>query len=51
MRKTFGYHAYQATKDVAVLMDMFNHAAPSITLRYIGISNEKNNSIIKKLKY
>ena len=51
MRKTFGYHTYQMTKDVAMLMDMFNHAAPEITLRYIGISNEKNNSVIKKLRY
>ena len=35
LRKTFGYHAYKANKDVALLMDIFNHSDESITLRYI----------------
>jgi integrase len=37
LRKTFGYHYYQKTKNVHVLRDLFNHSAPSITLRYIGV--------------
>lgn len=40
LRKTFGYHFYQRTKDVALLQDIFNHSAPSITLRYIGINQD-----------
>jgi integrase len=40
LRKTFGYHFYQRKKDVALLQDIFNHAAPSITLRYIGINQD-----------
>lgn len=40
MRKTFGYHFYKKTKDVALLQEMFNHSAPSITLRYIGINQD-----------
>ena len=40
MRKTFGYHFYQKTHDVALLQQMFNHSAPSITLRYIGINQD-----------
>lgn len=40
MRKTFGYHYYQKTKDVATLMAIFNHASPTITLRYIGINQD-----------
>ncbi|WP_017187839.1 site-specific integrase [Alkalibacillus haloalkaliphilus] len=40
LRKTFGYHFYKRTKDVALLQDIFNHSAPSITLRYIGINQE-----------
>lgn len=51
LRKTFGYHTYLITKDVAMLMDIFNHSSADITLRYIGISQEKNNQTIKKLKY
>jgi len=38
LRKTFGYHHYQQHKDIAVLQDIFNHSAPSITLRYIGLT-------------
>ena len=41
MRKTFGYHYYRKTHDVATLMRIFNHSAPSVTLRYIGIEREQ----------
>jgi integrase len=40
LRKTYGYHFYQKTKDVAMLQELFNHSAPSITLIYIGINQE-----------
>jgi integrase len=39
LRKTFGYHFYQKTKNVTMLKDLFNHSAPSVTLKYIGISS------------
>ncbi|QBX23344.1 integrase [Streptococcus phage Javan126] len=41
MRKSFGYHMYQKTQDIAMLMEMFNHSSPDITLRYIGINQER----------
>lgn len=41
MRKTFGYHYYRRTNDVAALQTLFNHSAPSVTLRYIGITDEE----------
>lgn len=41
MRKTFGYHYYQKTKDIATLMEIFGHSAPSITKRYIGITEDE----------
>lgn len=41
MRKTFGYFHYKRNKDVAVLQSIFGHAAPSITLRYIGITQDE----------
>lgn len=41
MRKTFGYHHYKRFKDVAILQEIFNHAAPSITKRYIGIRQDE----------
>lgn len=44
MRKTFGYHHYKQYKDVAILQEIFNHAAPSITKRYIGIRQDEINA-------
>ena len=41
MRKTFGYFHYQQFHDVALLQTIFNHSSPSITLRYVGINQEK----------
>ena len=35
LRKTFGYFHYMQYKDIALLMELFNHSAPSITMRYI----------------
>ena len=51
MRKTFGYTYYQATKDVATLMDIFNHSSQSITLRYIGITEEQVENSIKSISF
>lgn len=46
LRKTFGYHFYQKTKDVAMLQKIFGHASPSVTLRYIGISDDMNDQAL-----
>jgi len=47
LRKTFGYHYYLETKDIAFLMDVFNHSSPSVTLRYIGINQDE---IVKRMR-
>ena len=47
MRKTFGYHFYKKTKDVATLMKIFSHSAPSITERYIGITQDEIDDSLK----
>lgn len=41
LRKTFGYHFYKANQNVAMLQQLFNHSSPSITLRYIGITQDE----------
>lgn len=41
MRKTFGYTYYKATNDIATLMTIFNHSSQAITLRYIGMTDER----------
>ena len=48
LRKTFGYHFYQAYKDIALLQCIFNHSAPSVTLRYIGIDQDMIDSSLKE---
>jgi integrase len=46
LRKTFGYHFYKRTHDIAMLQEIFNHSAPSITLRYIGINQDSMDEAI-----
>ena len=41
LRKTFGYWHYQNYHDIAILMKIFNHSSPSITLRYIGVEDDE----------
>jgi integrase len=47
LRKTFGYWHYKQYKDVAILQDIFNHSAPSITLKYIGINDDIKDKTIE----
>ncbi|MBQ5445945.1 MAG: tyrosine-type recombinase/integrase [Lachnospiraceae bacterium] len=36
MRKTFAWRYYKSTNDITYLQQLFNHASPAITFRYIG---------------
>ncbi|ADM38003.1 site-specific integrase [Bacillus spizizenii] len=47
LRKTFGYHFYQRTKDIAELQRILNHSSPSITMRYIGIDEDTTRAAYK----
>ncbi|TYS50103.1 site-specific integrase [Bacillus infantis] len=50
MRKTFGYHFYQQTKDVAMLQEIFNHSSPDITLKYIGVNQDGMDKAMSRFK-
>jgi integrase len=50
LRKTFGYHFYKQTGDIAMLMKLFNHSDEQITLRYIGITQESMDEAMIKYK-
>ncbi|GGJ61910.1 tyrosine-type recombinase/integrase [Virgibacillus salexigens] len=51
LRKTWGYHLYmQDPRNLALLMDMFGHSDPSVTLRYIGITQDMMDAAILRLK-
>lgn len=51
MRKTFGYHYYKRTQNLALLQKIFNHSAPSVTLRYIGLDQEQIDDAYIHLNY
>ncbi|WP_106587974.1 site-specific integrase [Salsuginibacillus halophilus] len=46
MRKTFGYHLYNQTKDIARLQKIFNHSAPEVTMRYLGITQDELDDLV-----
>ena len=50
MRKTFGYHYYRQTHDIATLMAIFNHSSQQITKRYIGITEDEINESLDKFR-
>lgn len=51
MRKTFGYTYYNATNDIATLMEIFNHSSQKTTLRYIGMTDERIKQSIKNVSF
>lgn len=50
LRKTFGFHYYKQTGDIATLMLMYNHSKESITLKYIGITQDTMNKARRDFK-
>lgn len=48
LRKTWGRTVYYASKDLALLMNMFNHSHPSITLRYICVEQTTFDQVFMK---
>jgi integrase len=45
LRKTFGYWAFQQGVDVTRIQQLLNHSAPSVTLRYIGITKDELDQV------
>jgi integrase len=50
MRKTFGYHFYQRTKDIATLQLLMNHSSPRVTMKYIGILQDEMDFAMRGFK-
>lgn len=50
-RKTFGYHLYQQTKDIAEIKRLLNHSNESTSMRYIGVTAESKDNAVKKLTF
>ena len=49
LRKTFGYHAHKNGYDITLIQKLFNHSSPSVTLRYIGITQDKLDDVYMNL--
>lgn len=49
LRKTFGYWSYKQGIDITLLQKIFNHSAPSITLKYIGITQDDIRNVYNNL--
>lgn len=51
LRKTFGYHYYHSSNgDIETLRRIYGHSHWSITIRYIGISQDTINTAINTFK-
>jgi len=40
LRKTYGYHSWKRGVKIEVLMKVYNHSSPAVTLRYIGVTQD-----------
>ncbi|MNV58767.1 Tyrosine recombinase XerC [compost metagenome] len=50
MRKTFGYHFYRRTKDIATLQLILNHSSPGMTMRYIGVLQDEIDEAMRQFR-
>ena len=49
MRKTFGYLMYQDNTNIELIQRLLNHSSPSITLAYIGVTQDDLDEAILNL--
>ncbi len=52
LRKTWGYWTYKISKyNIGLIMDTFNHSSQSITLRYIGVSQDQKDELYSLVQF
>lgn len=51
LRKTWGYVCYKRTKNIALIMQVYNHASEKVTLRYIGITQEDMDVMYMDIRF
>jgi integrase len=51
MRKTFGYHLYQKTKDIVLVKELLSHSDIETTKRYIGLVQRSKDVAVNDLSF
>lgn len=52
LRKTWGYWTYKESRyNIGLIMDTFNHSSQSITLRYIGVSQDQKDELYSLVQF
>lgn len=51
LRKTFGYFMYKQTKDITIVKELLNQSSETITRRYIGLTQDIKDNLMKKLSF
>lgn len=51
LRKTFGYHMYRQTKDAVTIQKILNHSSIEITMRYIGVTQDRMDEAVMNLSF
>lgn len=51
LRKTWGYFCYRETKNIALIMEVYNHSSEKVTLRYIGITQKDMDVMYMNIKF
>jgi integrase len=49
LRKTWAYHSYKAGVDGNIIQDLLNHSSPTVTRRYIGITQDEKDRAVLSL--
>ncbi len=50
LRKTFGYHAWLAGTNPALLVSIYNHSSFEVTKRYLGIEQDDKDNVFFNLE-
>lgn len=51
LRKTWGYNAYKKTKNIALIMQVYNHTSVEQTLKYIGITQTDKDTLYNLIQF